>query len=79
MITFGETRKAKESAQFSCRLPREIIRMIEGGCRDTGLSQSKFLQLCILKQSAQVPSMVRALQRAVWNVLANETINGTLK
>ncbi len=79
MITYGESRKGNESAQFNCRLPVEVLRMIELGCRDTGLSQSKFLQLCVLKQSAHIPDMVRELQRAVWRVLAEHTTNATLK
>jgi len=78
MITFGE-KKPLESTQFNCRLPKKVVKMIEDGSRETGLSQSKFLQLCILKQSAQVPTLVRELQRAVWNVLAKDTVNGTLK
>lgn len=78
MITFGE-KKAAESAQFNCRMPKKVIKMIEDGSRETGLSQSKFLQLCILKQAAQVPTLVRELQRAVWNVLAKDSVNGTLK
>lgn len=78
MITYGE-KKAPESVQFNCRMPRKVVQMIEDGSRETGLSQSKFLQLCILKQSAQVPTLVRELQRAVWNVLAKDTVSGTLK
>jgi len=78
MIRFAE-KKAAESAQFNCRMPVKVIKMIKDGSRDTGLSESKFLQLCIMKQSAQVPTLVRELQRAVWNVLAKDVVNGTLK
>jgi len=78
MIRFAE-KKAEVSAQFNCRMPVKVIAMIETGARDTGLSQSKFLQLCILKQSSQVPTLVRELQRAVWNVLAKDVVSGTLK
>lgn len=78
MITFGE-KKAAQSAQFNCRMPKQVIKMITDGSRETGLSQSKFLQLCIMKQSSQVPTLVRELQRAVWNVLSKDVVNGTLK
>lgn len=78
MITFAE-KKSAQSAQFNCRMPKVVIKMIEDGSRETGLSQSKFLQLCIMKQSSQVPTLVRELQRAVWNVLSKDVVNGTLK
>lgn len=78
MITFGE-KKAPESAQFNCRMPKKVIRLIKDGSRATGLSESKFLQLCILRQASEVPTLVRELQRAVWNVLAKDTVNGTQK
>jgi hypothetical protein len=78
MITFAEKKPAK-SVQFNCRLPRDIQKMIEDGCRETGLSQSKFLTLCVLKQSNEIPGLVRGLQRAVWEVLSKDTVNGTLK
>ena len=78
MITFGD-KKAAQSVQFNCRLQRDILRLIEDGCRQTGLSQSKFLSLCVLKQSNEIPGLVRDLQRAVWKVLSKDAVNGTLK
>jgi len=78
VITFGD-KKAAKSTQFNCRLAVDVVKMIENGCRETGLSQSKFLSLCVLKQSHQIPSLVRDLQRAVWSVVSKDSVNGTLK
>ncbi len=75
MIEFGVKRKRSESVQFNCRLPIASMKMIEDGCRATGLSQSKFLTLCLVKQAQKIPELTRDLQKAVWQVMAKDVVD----
>lgn len=67
--------KSKDRAvQFNARLHESVIGMVNAGCAQTGLSQGRFVEMCIIKQSARIPELLAQLNEAALKIITDEML-----
>lgn len=64
--------KTDKTRQINVRMRESVFTMLLDGCRETGLSQGRYLEFCIIRQAHEVPRMLARLRKEALHIITDE-------